>query len=137
MYLMFIFFKMTPYYLDYFNILAGGAKGVYEKHLFELGWWGQGEKEASQYLIHHAPKHARIGYVLDPVGMMEFNKDLSYEQYNTNKKYDYVVVNYYALLKHDFNEKILTDDYKIIYSVFADGAPLVHVFQQKRKSISK
>jgi 4-amino-4-deoxy-L-arabinose transferase-like glycosyltransferase len=43
-----------PYYLDYYNEIVGGPKNVYRHRWFEIGWWGEGIKEAVEYVNKNA-----------------------------------------------------------------------------------
>lgn len=126
-----ILLRITPYYIDYFNVLVGGAKNVYEKRLFQLGWWGEGIKEAFVYLDKHAPRNSRIGVATSPD---HITPPLSYrrvDKYKPNENYDYVVVNLYNIIRESFDDSKIRKDYKVAYSVIADGAHLVEVYQKK------
>ena len=41
LYLIISLATVFPYYLDYYNALAGGPANVYEHKLFVFGWWGR------------------------------------------------------------------------------------------------
>jgi len=130
-YLFVVLIKITPYYLDYFNELVGGPKTVYAYHLFDLGWWGQGEKEAAQYIASHAPKGSTIGLALDPIHTMQTFPEFTFIPYDKNKTYDYVVVNYFATIRGGVDEAPIQKKYKLVYTVYADGAELVHVYKRR------
>lgn len=138
-YMFVILIRITPYYFDFFNIFVGGAKGVYDNHLFEIGWWGQGGREAGEYIIKHAPKGAKIGYKLNPFSALIRSDKLSYFQFNRNNSYDFVVTNYYEYQKVGYNNfesrrdyYTIKKNYKLVYTVYADGAELYHVYQSKK-----
>src|SRR5260221_5533388 len=129
-------FKISPYYLDYFNVHVGGTKNVYEHNLFDLGWWGEGGGEAGDYLITHAPRHSLIGYQLNPFSALRTTPSLQYEQFDKTKQYDYVVTNYYFYQKVSYNRidlqresEVIRNEYTLIYEVLADGAPLYKVYK--------
>jgi hypothetical protein len=129
-YLLIILLRITPYYLDYFNELVGGPKTVYTYNLFFLGWWGEGLKDGGMYVANHAPNHARIGLAINPNNNVLYRKDtLIYENFDSKKVYDYVIVNTFAVSRIGFNEKVLSKKYKIVHTVYADGAQLVHVYK--------
>lgn len=124
--------KITPYYIDYFNGLVGGAKGVYEKKLFHLAWWGEGEREAGLWLERNVPNKSLIGLAIGPTHVLPKTSRLSYENYQQGKKYDYVVVSFYEVVRMGFDDSEIQKNYKIIYSVKADGAHLVDIYQREK-----
>lgn len=126
-----ILWKITPYYIDYFNIIVGGAKGVYEKRLFHLAWWGEGIKEAFGYLEKNAPNGSTIGVAVTPDHIFPPLPKRKITSYKENEKYDYVIVNFYHIVRIGFDDSKIRRDYKVIYSVIADGAHLVEVYKKK------
>lgn len=138
LYLFITLVKITPYYLDYYNGVVGGTKTVYEKRLFELGWWGQGMKEAGNYLQKNAKPQSRIGLFISPPQVFPPLKNLKLifidpnkGVYNPKIKYDYIVVNYFHVLREGFNDSGIKADYKLIYTVKADGGVLVSIYAKK------
>ncbi len=130
-YLLFILLKITPYYFDYYNELVGGAKTVYDKHLFFLGWWGEGLKAPGMYIARRASKNASIGLALNPGNTLYKSGNLRYETFTPHHKYEFVVLNAYAVTRIGFDENVLKKDYKIVYTEKADGADLVYVYKHK------
>jgi len=130
-YLLLILVKITPYYLDYFNIVVGGTKNVYEKKFFQIGWWGQGIREAANYVINNASKNSRIGYAISPISSLPPLTDFNVSQYEDEQRYDYVIVNYFHVLREGFNDSNIKLNYKEAYNVKADGANLVTVYKRK------
>lgn len=128
-YLLFTLQKSSPYYLDYFNELVGGTKNVYEKKWFLLGWWGQGMKEAGEYLQKTAPKKSTIGIAISPYKTFPPLPNHRVENYNKEKKYDYVVVSYFNILREGFDDTQIKKDYTPIYFVNANGAKLVTIYK--------
>lgn len=131
LYMFVILFRITPYYLDYFNEVVGGTKNVYEKKLFQIGWWGQGIREAANYLINNAPKNSRIGYAISPIGSLPPFTGFNANEYENGQQYDYVIVNYFHVLREGFDDSNIRLNYKEIYNAKADSAHLVTVYKRK------
>ncbi len=130
-YLFLVLWQIKPYYLDYFNELVGGTNTVYKYKLFQQGWWGQGIGEAGYYIRKIAPKGSTIGYALSPEHVLPRFSEFKYEKWSENKKYDYVIVNYYNIIREGFNDKNIKKNYKLIYKVKADQAVLVYIYKRK------
>lgn len=130
-YLLFTVYKSSPYYLTYFNGLVGGTKTVYEHKLFLLGWWGEGMKEAGEYLEKNAPKNSSIGIAISPYKVFPPLKNHKIEIYDEKKEYDYVVVSYFNVLREGFDDSYVRKNYQPVYSVNADGAKLVNIYKKK------
>ena len=130
-YLFIILVRITPYYLDYFNILVGGAKGVYEKKLFQLGWWGQGIGESAEYLSKNAAKGSKIGLAISPLVVMPHLSNQDMSRYQEGINYDYVIVNYFNIVREGFNDYEIKKNYIPVYFVLADGAKIVTVYKHK------
>ena len=138
LYMFSIIYQMKPYYLDYFNEIVGGPRGVYDKRYFELGWWGQGLREAGYYLRDNAKKNSSIALFISPphafppiknqkIIFIDPNKGV----YDPQIKYDYVVVNYYHVLREGFNDSQIKQKYTLIHQVVAGGAPIVDIYKKK------
>lgn len=130
-YLSIILFRITPYYLDYFNNIVGGTKGVYEKKLFQLGWWGQGIGESAEYLSKNAIKGSKIGLAISPMVVMPNLPNQNVNKYQENVDYDYVIVNYFNIVREGFSDYQIVKNYKPVYFVMADGAKLVTVYKRR------
>lgn len=126
-----ILWRITPYYIDYFNALVGGAKNVYEKRLFHLAWWGEGTKEAFDYLNKNAPKGATIAQAITPDHISPSLPGRKVVPYKDGETYDYVITNFYHLVRIQFDDRKIRRDYEVVYSVKADGAHLVEVYKKK------
>lgn len=122
---------VSPYYLDYFNEVVGGTATVYRYNLFQIGWWGQGEREAAIYIQNNAMQGSTVGLALSPSFTYPRTGNLKYKTYQANKKYDYVVVNQYHIIRDGFNVSDIKRDYNLVYSVKAGGAILVYVYKLK------
>lgn len=130
-YLLISLWYVKPYYLDYFNELVGGTGTVYKHNLFQTGWWGQGEKEAGLYLRKIAPQGANVGLALSPEHTFPRFDSLKYSIWSANKKYDFVVVNHYHIIRDGFDDSTIRKNYNLTYQVKADGATLVYVYKKK------
>jgi len=130
-YLLVVLIRISPYYIDYFNIVVGGSKGVYEKKLFHLGWWGEGIKEATTYLKKNAPKNSTVGAAVMPLTSIPPVTSLLITEYNDKNKYDYVMVGYFNIIREKFDSKNVTQNYFPIYDVLADGAKVITVYKHK------
>lgn len=130
-YLILIVIKLSPYYLEYFNVVVGGVNNVYEKRLFQIGWWGQGLGDAGKYIKRIAPNGSNIGLAISPDHVFPKYDNLKYYNWVSDKKYDYVVVNYYNIIREGFDDSMIKQDYNLIYKVQADKAVLVFVYKHK------
>lgn len=131
-YLFFVLVQISPYYLDYFNEVVGGVNTVYKNKLFQLGWWGQGTKEAAQYLEKNAPEGSKIGTALFANSLLpKTNKKFFIEEYHPEKKYNYVLVSYFNKVRLGFSDLGISKNYTLVYSVKADNASLIDVYKKK------
>ena len=130
-YLFTILQRITPYYLDYFNVIVGGAKGVYQNRMFQLGWWGQGVRGAAEYIDKNASAGSSIGVAISPSHVMPILTKFIIEKYNPKNKYDFVIVNYYNILREGFDDSEIRNNYAQVYSENADGAKLATVYKRK------
>jgi 4-amino-4-deoxy-L-arabinose transferase-like glycosyltransferase len=130
-YLFIILFQTKPYYLDYFNEVVGGTHTVYATRMFQQGWWGQGIGEAGKYLIAHASKGSVIGLALSPDTVLPKDTSFTYTNWEAGKKYDYVVVNYYHIIRDGFDDSIIKKNYTLLYEVKVDNSPLVFIYKKK------
>ncbi|MCL4418577.1 glycosyltransferase [Patescibacteria group bacterium] len=130
-YLLLSLWYIKPYYLDYFNELVGGTGTVYKYNLFQMGWWGQGEREAGLYLRKNAFQGSDVGLALSPEHTFPRFDNLKYSIWSANKKYDFIVVNHYHIIRDGFDDSIIRKNYNLAYRVKADGATLVYVYKKK------
>lgn len=131
LYLLTILWQIKPYYLDYFNEFVGGTNTVYQNRWFQQGWWGQGEREAGLYLKENAPQGSTVGLAVSPDHVFPKFDQLKYADWSRNKKYDYVVVNYYHIIRDNFDDSPIRKEYRLVYQVKADDATLVFIYQHK------
>ena len=131
LYLMYILLNISPYYLNYFNEVVGGTKNVYNRNLFFLGWFGEGLRGPGKYLEDNALKDSKIGMALNPSHTLYKAEGLDFENYISDKEYDYVVVNYFNVIRMGFDESKLLKDYKIVYHEDAGGVDIARVYKKK------
>lgn len=112
-----------PYYLDYYNELTGGPARVAEKHIFETAWWGEGLKEAIDYIGRNADKGATVMVHAHPTHVVNLREDL--------KRVDHVPQADYVIFNNLFNSLPKDLNHDLQYVVRAAGAPLVWVYQRK------
>lgn len=130
-YLMSVLIRISPYYLDYFNVVVGGTKTVYEKKMFELGWWGQGLREVGLYLNSYSPKGSKIGLAVEPLSSIPKLPNLKASLYKEGESYDYVAVGYFNIVREKFDDSFVVSNYKWVYSVKADGAEIIKIYKKK------
>lgn len=53
--------RTAPYFHYYFNEALGGTRGVYDKQLFDIGFWAEGIDPAVAWLNANAPAGATVG----------------------------------------------------------------------------
>ena len=120
----------NPYQLDYFNILVGGPRNVYNHKLFEINWWGEGIYEAVEWVNQNAPEGAGVNAAFIPLHVApNFRSDLNYSAGTIDR--EYVITNTYA----QWYQKLTIDpnEYQPVYVVSSSGAPLVTVFQRNHQ----
>jgi 4-amino-4-deoxy-L-arabinose transferase-like glycosyltransferase len=110
-----------PYYIDYYNELTGGPRGAAKGRLFEIAWWGEGLKEAADYIARVAPHRATINIHAHPTHVVRLRPDL---QLVDHMEADFVIFN------NLFNNPVQLPRHVIGYVVRAAGAPLVWVYQR-------
>ncbi len=130
LYLIISLATVFPYYLDYYNALAGGPANVYEHRLFVFGWWGEGLYQSVMYLEHNAAPNATVYMKTSPEYMVEY--------YGNNCSYsdayliefsnaDYVVTNTNYERYGDVGFK--TSNYRLVYEATVQGAPIAKVYR--------
>ncbi|MAF34663.1 hypothetical protein CMO91_02355 [Candidatus Woesearchaeota archaeon] len=130
--------RIHPYYIDYYNPIVGGPKGVYEGQLFEFGWWGEGKKEMIDWVNGNVPPNALVGTKFSPyIDLSGWRSDVRYvdlELLNYSGHLDYVVTNTYWEWfnaegdKYPIYQKDL-ENYKVVHTIDVMGAPLVKIYK--------
>jgi 4-amino-4-deoxy-L-arabinose transferase and related glycosyltransferases of PMT family len=147
--------SVSPYYLDYYNVLSGGPQNVQEHKLFKFSWWGEGIKESMDWVNDNAKPGSTImmmTYPEDKANTMYFNDGMSYiyplfsSTGSVNKEYnftrepsinfngetrqvspDYVIIN--QAMTDLLNITFSDSSYRVIYTSKVGGAPLVTVYK--------
>ncbi|MDO8269961.1 MAG: hypothetical protein Q7T54_04815 [Candidatus Levybacteria bacterium] len=130
-YLGIILIKISPYYLDYFNEVVGGNRNIYEKKLFQMGWWGQGIGEATYFVSKSENK--TVTMAVDgpqPEGVVPKLKNIKVVYYHKDTDADYVLVPYFNVVRLWFPEHELQENYSVVHSVVIDGVPLVKIYKR-------
>jgi hypothetical protein len=105
MYLLYALVSVYPYYLDYYNALAGGPSNVQENRLFEFGWWGEGVYDSLLYIEHNAPPGATVYIAAHPsINVQYYNiaENFTYApadgtiNVSAPSTYDYIITNYFS-----------------------------------------
>lgn len=131
-YLLLVLFKVSPYYLDYFNEIIGGNNYVYQHKLFQMGWWGQGIEEAAVYISQHERKIVTVAVDgAQPATVMPRLWNIKTVYYNKEADFDYVIVPYFNVVRLGFPEEELSEKYMEYYDVMVDKAKLVKVYRRK------
>ncbi len=130
-YLLLSLMQIKPYYLDYFNELVGGTNTVYKYQFFQQGWWGQGMRDAGLYINKNAINKSKIGLAVSPEHVLPKSEKLIYEKWTPEKEYDFVVVNYYHIIRDGFDDSLIRENYDLVYEVKADEAILVFIYKKK------
>jgi 4-amino-4-deoxy-L-arabinose transferase-like glycosyltransferase len=85
--------RVEPYPLDYFNEVVGGPAGVAAREMFEVPWWGEGNRAAVEALDRTAPAGARVYLALWPAHALERLRDDLVRETNVSAA-DYVLVSH-------------------------------------------
>lgn len=136
-YLLVISYNIHPYYLNYYNELVGGSRGVAAKNLFALGFYGEGIKEATEFVNHTALDGAIVNYEIipDDAPYLDRPRLTRYDAIaHATQGYDYLIVNANAL-RDDKKRQIIEaalPNLKKVYTVKAGGAEFVWVYKRKK-----
>lgn len=130
-YLVIVLWRIHPYYLNYFNELVGGTNTVYKYRLFQIGWWGDGMREAGIFRDKNIPKGSKIGLAISPSVTYPFNSNYKETLYDETKNYDFVMVNFYHIIRDRFDDSEIRKKYNLIHQVKADNATLVFIYKKK------
>ncbi len=124
-----------PYYLDYYNEIFGGTKNVFEKKILEVGWWGEGISEATQYLEKVAESGSTTELLVGPFTHLvpKTRNDVSF--FVRQGEYfmpisDYIILNSFYLWYESDIRQLVEYSYKKIYEVKAGGAPIAYVYKR-------
>lgn len=146
---------VSPYYLDYYNVIAGGPQNVQEHKLFKFSYWGEGIKESMNWVNHNAKPGSTVmllTYPEDPSNNAYFTDGMHYifpglmlfgginEEYNFTREPtinvtgqprqilpDYVIIN--PVMTEQLNVTFNDSSYHVVYTPKVEGAPLVTVYK--------
>jgi hypothetical protein len=137
MYLLYALVSVYPYYLDYYNALAGGPSNVQENRLFEFGWWGEGVYDSLLYIEHNAPPGATVYIAAHPsINVQYYNiaKNFTYApadgtiNVSVPSTYDYIITNYFSEIY--YNIYFDKSDYTLEHVTTVQGTPMVYVYKR-------
>ncbi len=119
--------SIHPYYLEYYNVLVGRTRGVDVHDLFNLGFYGEGIKEATDYVNKTATAGSRVHYEIIPDDAPYLDRPrLSRYDYEGA---DYLIFNQNALADPQKSRIISTQNYHEVYKVQADDGFFVWVYK--------
>lgn len=136
-YLMVSCLSVHPYYLDYYNELVGGPRGVYDSKVFQIGYWAEGIGDAVDYVNRNAESYSAVTLLLNPPHTAPaLRTDLltvSPSQV-TGINPDYVVMN----TRYMWENAVSIDPrvYTPVYVVDVAGAPLATVYKANKSFTS-
>lgn len=120
--------KVFPYYLDYYNEFVGGTKGAATQNL-EISWWGEGQKEAGDWLRDNAAPQSTISLLVTPRYIFpRIRRDVKLTLFEKNAQPDYLVVSRSNLNELNPETK---NNYQDVFQAQVDGVGLVYVFAKK------
>ena len=121
--------SVHPYYLDYYNSFFGGQRGVYEHRLFEIGWWGEGVREAVLWVNEYAPEGSSVNYAFSPGHVAPaLREDLRLSKGPIDE--EFVIYNTYADWYEDIT--VRQSAYDLVHTVTTSHeVPLVMIYRHK------
>lgn len=135
--LAFTSFIYHPYYIDYYNVLVGGPKNVYQKRLFDFGYWGEGLRSGFGYLNDIAQKNpdkdVYVYYKIVPVHVIP-SVEANLKKVDPIEIADYVIINPTGewvdvtnYLEYDFPEH-----FELVFEEKVVDVPVVQVYKRVR-----
>ena len=128
-----------PYYMDYYNILIGGPKNVQEGNLLEFDFFGEGKKEAVEWLNVNAVPNSVVGAKWNPIdefgGWRQDLRAYNLLGINYTGEPDYVMMNhqYRQLFEENDAVKVNLSNYETVHTLMAGNGELAWIY--KRKSL--
>jgi hypothetical protein len=150
---------VSPYYLDYYNVLSGGQRNAQDGRLFEVGWWGEGIRPCVEYVEKNAAPGSMVlmatmpsdadhfGFFAGKMVYQAFKGDtiMAYD-FRTGQQLkmdntpanrtiawsaDYIIVNsHYRLYGNDSADgRLDPQKYSPVYSTSVGGATLCTVYR--------
>lgn len=126
--------SVSPYYLDYYNELAGSMQSVAEHRSFEIGYWGEGLYDSAKYVEQNALINSTVYVAAKPNFFFDlYGNNNTYITPSTDIMYapdgmDYIITNHYTETYNTlhFNES----SYVIAHRTMIQGIPLVTVYKK-------
>lgn len=132
--------RVHPYYIDYYNILVQGPKGVYDNKMLEFGWWGEGKKEMIEWINKNAELNAIVGTKFSPyIDISGWRQDIRFvdlELINYSGHLDYVATNTYWEWYNEYYDPIPPrikdlENYTLVKTVSVMEAPIVKIYKNE------
>ena len=118
--------RIHPFYLDYYGEHVGGTAAVARSKRFEVAWWGEGLEHAIAYVNRHAARGDRVHRsCVEPNHLTWFRGDL-WEPI-ADLRAAHWIVHY----QPSWRPCPIPPGATRVYSVWAQGAPLVHVYRNE------
>jgi len=138
-YLSILSISIHPYYLDYYNFLIGGPKNVQENNLLEFDWFGEGNKEAIEWINRNAELHASIGTKWNPdYDLNGWRSDLQaqnviYQNFTGEPSYWMINHRYKQYDENDPREvaKYNLENYKLVHTIKAGNGELGWIYKHR------
>lgn len=123
--------RFFPYYLDYYNVLVGGVKGVYNRKTFDYDWWGEGIRQGVDY-VNKNYSDVSVYAFLRPahtVPLFKNGLDIRKSFDITDKPHVILVSTYFEYYSYDLS---FLDGYDIVEKIGVDENPLVQIYEITR-----
>lgn len=147
---------VSPYYLDYYNVLSGGQSNAENNRLFNVGWWGEGTKACVDYVEKNAAPGSTVLLATMPsdedhfgffgksmtyltfkpegVKVFDFGNRQKYMLDNTTANQTYAWNTDYVIMNVEFvnsgSSRLAVPSYTAVYSATVNGAPLCTVYKK-------
>jgi len=146
--------SIHPFYLDYYSESVGGPENVYNNKLFAIGQWGDGIGTAAYWLNENADADSTVQFfvmprhVIPPIRtdiedltpfvpkyLSETEENENWVMTDVKPEAKYIVENTYFrfYLNTTFHE-LISNDYTLIHTVKAEGAPLVWIYERSNRT---
>ncbi|MFC1647232.1 glycosyltransferase family 39 protein [Patescibacteria group bacterium] len=136
-YLVYPIILYHPYQLSYFNELVGGARGAMGK--YDLDYWGISQKEAVEWVNENAPLNSLVHIVMTADTSGKYLRPDLLARLNTAgyDRSDYVILlNRQSFFYRFFYSWEYWRYHEPVYTVYANGAPLSWVYDNKKPLVA-
>jgi 4-amino-4-deoxy-L-arabinose transferase-like glycosyltransferase len=121
---------IAPYYIDYFNEVVGGPKQAQARHLFDVGWWGEGLAEAVETINDSAARDAAVARLVQPTHVTWLRGDLWRRlSDDVRRDTDWILVND-LWIDSGHSGWTPPPDFQLARDVQAAGASLARVYRR-------